>query len=156
MAGKIASLLDPARIALRLQSTTRPAALAEIAQLLEGHPDIPNYRGFYADLLARDQLDSTSLGNGIALPHSRTEHVTKIVMAVGRSDAGIPFETNGETVKLMFMLGTPKMKPGDYLAVLSALCKLLRDPGDRHALLVAPTPQAFIAALAAIETRLGL
>lgn len=156
MAGKITSLLDPARIVLHVQSTTRLAALEEIAHVLEGHPDIVNFRGFFEDLLARDQLDTTSLGNGVALPHSRTEHVTHIVMAVGRSDAGIPFETNGEQVKLMFMLGTPNSKPGDYLAVLSALCKLLRDPADRTALLSAPTPAAFIAALAAIEKRLKL
>lgn len=156
MPGKISSLLESPRILLHVQSTTRAAALEEIAHVLQGHPDISNFEGFYKELVARDQLDSTSLGNGVALPHSRTEHVKKIVMAVGRSDTGIPFEANGETVRLMFMLGTPKSKPGDYLAVLSTLCKLLRDPGDRKALLAAETPEAFIGAIAAIETRLKL
>lgn len=156
MAGKITSLLDPTRILLHVRSTTRAAALEEIAELLRGHPDIADFEGFYRDLVARDQLDTTSLGNGVALPHSRTEHVHKIVMAVGRSDDGIVFDANGETVRLMFMLGTPKTKPGDYLAVLSVLCKLLRDPGDRKALLAADTPEGFIAAITAIETRLKL
>ncbi|PTX91716.1 PTS sugar transporter subunit IIA [Opitutus sp. ER46] len=156
MAGKITTLLDPARILLRLESTKRTAALHEIASVLEGHPDVANHRGFYDELLARDRLDTTSLGNGVALPHARTEHVKKIVMAVGRSESGIPFEANGETVRLFFMLGTPKTKPGDYLAVVSALCKLLRDPADRQALLNAATPQEFIDAVSAIETRLGL
>jgi mannitol/fructose-specific phosphotransferase system IIA component (Ntr-type) len=156
MAGKITSLLDPTRILLHVQSTTRAAALNEIGHLLEGHPDVTNYRGFYDELLARDRLDTTSLGNGIALPHARTEHVKKIVMAVGRSDAGIAFETSGEMVKLFFVLGTPKTKPGDYLAVISSLCKILRDPADRNALLAAATPEAFIVAIKAIETRLGL
>jgi mannitol/fructose-specific phosphotransferase system IIA component (Ntr-type) len=156
MAGKITSLLDPTRILLHVQSTKRAAALNEISHLLEGHPDVTNYRGFYDELLARDRLDTTSLGNGVALPHARTEHVKKIVMAVGRSDNGIAFETSGEMVKLFFVLGTPKTKPGDYLAVVSSLCKLLRDPSDRNALLAAPTPEAFIAAISAIETRLGL
>jgi mannitol/fructose-specific phosphotransferase system IIA component (Ntr-type) len=156
MAGKITSLLDPTRISLHLQSTKRTAALNEIGHLLEGHPDVTNYRGFYDELLARDRLDTTSLGNGVALPHARTEHVKKIVMAVGRSDAGIAFETSGEMVKLFFVLGTPKTKPGDYLAVVSSLCKILRDPADRTALLAATTPEAFIVAIRAIETRLGL
>lgn len=156
MAGRITSLLSPERILLQVQSTKRTAALNEIARQLEGHPDVVNYQGFYDELLARDRLDTTSLGNGVALPHARTEHVKKIVMAVGRSDAGIPFEMNGEIVKLFFVLGTPKTKPGDYLAVVSTLCKLLRDPADRTALLTAPTREAFIAAAVGIETRLGL
>jgi len=156
MAGKITSLLAPARIALHLPSAERTAALRDTARLLDGHPDVADFAGFYDELLARDRLDTTCLGNGVALPHARTEHVKKIVMAVGRCDAGIPFDANGEIVKLFFVLGTPKSKPGDYLAVVSALCKLLRDPADRAAFLAAPTPAAFIAAVAAVETRLGL
>ena len=156
MAGKIIPLLDPARIALHVQSTKRTAALNEIARLLDGHPQIANFAGFYEELLARDRLDTTCLGNGIALPHARTEHVKQIVLAVGRSDAGIPFDAHGEMVKLFFVLGTPKSKPGDYLAVVSALCKLLRDPADRASLLAAATPEAFIAAVAAVEARLGI
>ncbi len=156
MPGKITSLLDPARIALHVQSTKRTAALNEVARLLDGHPDVANFPGFYDELLARDRLDTTCLGNAIALPHARTEHVRQIVLAVGRSDAGIPFDAHGEIVKLFFVLGTPKSKPGDYLAVVSALCKLLRDPADRATFLSAQTPAAFIAALAATEARLGL
>ncbi|HVU35975.1 MAG TPA: PTS sugar transporter subunit IIA [Opitutaceae bacterium] len=156
MPGKITSLLDPARIHLHVQSTQRTAALNEIAHLLENVPDVTNFRGFYDELLARDRLDTTSLGNGIALPHARTPYVKQIVMAVGRSDVGIPFEANGDTVRLFFMLGTPKAKPGDYLAVLSTLCKLLRDPADRGALLAAPTPEEFVQTVAAIENRLKL
>jgi len=156
MAGKISSLLHPARMALNVTATKRTAALHEIARLLDGQPEVANFAGFYEELLARDRLDTTCLGNAVALPHARTEHVKKIVMAVGRSSAGIPFDDKGEIVKLIFVLGTPKSKPGDYLAVVSTLCKLLRDPADRNAMLAAPTPEAFIAALAAVETRLGL
>ncbi len=156
MAGKITSLLEPARIALHVHSTKRTAALNEVAKLLEGHPDIGSFSGFYEELLARDRLDTTCLGNGIALPHARTEHVKKIVMAVGRTAVGIPFDASGEIVRLFFVLGTPKTKPGDYLAVVSALCKILKDPADRASFLEAQTPEAFIAAIAAAEAKLGL
>jgi mannitol/fructose-specific phosphotransferase system IIA component (Ntr-type) len=156
MAGKITSLLEPARIALHVQSTKRTAALNEIARLLDGHPEVANFGSFYDELLARDRLDTTCLGNGVALPHARTEHVKKIVLAVGRSDSGIPFDANGEIVRLFFVLGTPKTKPGDYLAVVSALCKILKDPADRASFLNASTPEDFIAAIAAAEAKLGL
>jgi mannitol/fructose-specific phosphotransferase system IIA component (Ntr-type) len=156
MPGRITSLLDPSRITLHVHSTKRTAALNEIAKLLEGHPDVAHFAGFYDELLARDRLDTTSLGNSIALPHARTEHVKKIVVAVGRSDSGIVFDDKGEIVRLFFVLGTPKSKPGDYLAVVSALCKILKDPADRATFLTAPTPEAFIAAIAAAEAKLGL
>ena len=99
MAGRLSQLLDPSRIALKVQSTQQEVALNEIALLLEGHPDVTDFRGFYAELLARERLDTTCLGNEIALPHSRTEHVKKIVMAVGRSSTGIHFENGNQIVK---------------------------------------------------------
>ncbi|MBI5381652.1 MAG: PTS sugar transporter subunit IIA [Opitutae bacterium] len=154
MPGPISRLLDPSRIVLRVQNTRRTAALNEVARVLVGHPDVANFDGFYHELLARDRLDTTCLGNGIALPHARTEHVKAIVMAVGRSDSGILFENGNETVRLMFMLGTPKSKPGDYLQVVSALCKLLKSPANREAFLAAATPEEFIRTVVAAEEKL--
>src|SRR5258708_12474338 len=115
MAVKITSLLDPARISLHVQSTKRTAALHEIAHLLDGHPDVAHFAGFYEELLARDRLDTTCLGNAVALPHARTEHVKKIVMAVGRSDARIPFADNAHPLNLIFLLPTPTPTPAPYL-----------------------------------------
>ena len=154
MAGRISQLLDPTRILLNVRSTKRTGALNEVAQLLTTHPDVTNFEGFYSELLARDRLDTTCLGNEIALPHARTEHVKAIVLAVGRSDTGILFENSQENVRLLFMLGTPKTKPGDYLLVVSTLCKLLKEPANRTAFLTAATPDAFIAAVRSAEEKL--
>jgi mannitol/fructose-specific phosphotransferase system IIA component (Ntr-type) len=156
MAGRLSTLLDPSRITLSIQSTKRTAALNEVARLLEGHPDITDYHGFYNELLARERLDTTCLGNGLALPHARTEHVKKIVLAVGRSNEGVFFENGTQTVKLLFVLGTPKANPTDYLLVVSALCKILKDASNRDALMSVATPDAFIAALVAAEEKLAV
>jgi len=80
--------------------------------------------------------------------------VKSIVLAVGRSAAGIHFENCNQTVHLMFILGTPKSNPTDYLLVVSALCKILKEEANRSALMTAATPAEFAAALAAAETRL--
>jgi mannitol/fructose-specific phosphotransferase system IIA component (Ntr-type) len=154
MAGIISPLLDPSRVLLHVQNSKRTAALNEVAGALKTHPDVTSFEGFYAELLARERLDTTCLGNGIALPHARTEHVKSIVLAVGRSDAGILFENGNQTVRLIFMLGTPKSKPGDYLLVVSALCKLLKEASNREAFLNAPTPEEFIKAVVAAENKL--
>jgi hypothetical protein len=52
MAGRISQLLDPARIALQVQSPKRTVALNEVARLLDGHPEVTNFQGFYNELLA--------------------------------------------------------------------------------------------------------
>lgn len=154
MPGRFSQLLDPARVLLQIHQTKRTSALNEVAQLLAHHPDVVNFDGFYAELLARDRLDTTSLGHGFAVPHARTDHVKQIVLAIGRSGEGIPFE-GGETVRMLFVLGTPKARPGDYLQVLSTLCRLLKDPANREAFLTAPTPEELVRVIKAAEERLN-
>jgi mannitol/fructose-specific phosphotransferase system IIA component (Ntr-type) len=156
MAGLLRTLLDPSRITLAVHATKRTAALNEVARLLEGHPAVANYPGFYNELLARDRLDTTCLGNQIALPHARTEHVTDLVLAIGRSSGGVSFERDNQTVRLLFILGTPKSNPTAYLQVVSTLCKIFKDPANREALLAAATPEAFAEVLLAAEERLAL
>lgn len=154
MAGRLSHLLDPARISLQVQHTRRTAALNEVARLLADHPEVTNFDAFYQELLARERLDTTYLGNEIALPHARTEHVKQIVLAVGRSTAGVHFENCNQTVRLMFVLGTPKSNPTDYLMVVSSLCKILKEPANRDALMAAATPEDFVRELTEAEARL--
>lgn len=143
----LAQLLDPARIALAVRNTRRTAALREIAQLLEGHPDVADFAGFYGELLARERLEPTYIGNGIALPHARTDHVRRTVMAVGRSNPGVFFETCNQTVRLIFVLGAPRSDPGNYLRLVGTLCRVLRDPAVCDALFRASDPGTFAAVL---------
>lgn len=154
MPARLSSLLAPSRILLNLQSTKRTSALNEVAKLLESDPNVANFQGFYNELLARERLDTTCLGNGVALPHARTEHVKKIVIAVGRSDTGVHFENGDQNVRLMFVLGTPKSNPGDYLMLVGSLCRLIKDAPQREALLAAPTPEAFIATVQELEDKI--
>lgn len=154
MASLLHKLLDPSRIHLAVLSTKRTAALNEVARQLDGHPHVTNYQGFYTELLARDRLDTTCLGNEIALPHARTEHVADLVLAIGRSQSGVPFENGNQNVRLLFVLGTPKNNPMGYLQVVSILCKIFKDAANREALLAATTPEAFAAALLAAEAKI--
>jgi mannitol/fructose-specific phosphotransferase system IIA component (Ntr-type) len=135
---RISQLLDPSRIVLDVQATKRTHAINEVARRLEGMPQLTNFSAFYTELLARERLDTTCIGNEIALPHARTDHTSEIVMAVGRSAGGVLFENSNQTVRLMFVLATPKNRAQDYLLVVGALCRLL-------------TPEAFIEVIAQAE-----
>jgi mannitol/fructose-specific phosphotransferase system IIA component (Ntr-type) len=153
MAARLSSLLSPQRINLSVISTKRTTAINEVAKLLESDPNVANFQGFYNELLARERLDTTCLGNEVALPHARTEHVKKIVIAVGRSPAGVHFENSNQNVRLMFVLGTPKSNPGDYLMLVGSLCRLIKEAPQREALFAADTPEAFIATVKELEDK---
>lgn len=150
---RISQLLDPSRIVLDVQATKRTHAINEVARRLEGIPQLTNFSAFYTELLARERLDTTCIGNEIALPHARTDHTSEIVMAVGRSNGGVLFENSNQTVRLMFVLATPKSRAQDYLLVVGALCRLLKDPALRAALMEAVSPESFIELIAQAEER---
>jgi mannitol/fructose-specific phosphotransferase system IIA component (Ntr-type) len=154
MPARLSKLLDCSRITLSVKNSRRTAAINEVARLLEGHPDVSDFQGFYNELLARERLDTTCLGNELALPHARTEHVKKIVLAVGRSSEGVFFENGNQTVRLLFILGTPKANATDYLMIVSSLCKILKDPANRNALMAAESSEAFLQVLISAEEKL--
>ena len=148
---QISSLLKPEQINLELAQQERCNAINEVAQLLQANPNVTNYAGFYEELLARERIESTCLGNEIAFPHARTDSLKGMVLAIGRSTQGVWFENCNQTVKLIFVIGTPKRMVTDYLSVVGGLARLLKDASTRENLISAPNVEEFIATLAQAE-----
>ena len=148
---QISSLLKPEQIKLELAQQKRCNAINEVAQLLQPNPSVVNFAGFYEELLARERIESTCLGNEIAFPHARTDHLKGMVLAIGRSTPGVWFENSSQNVKLIFVIGTPKRMVTDYLSVVGGLARLLKDPATREQLISAPTVEEFIASLTQAE-----
>jgi mannitol/fructose-specific phosphotransferase system IIA component (Ntr-type) len=148
---QISSLLKPGQIKLELEQQKRCTAINEVAQLLQPNPNVLNFPGFYEELLARERIESTCLGNEIAFPHARTDYLKGMVLAIGRSPQGVWFENCGQTVKLIFVIGTPKRMVTDYLSVVGGLARLLKDSSTREQLISAPSVEEFIAALTQAE-----
>jgi len=149
---QISSLLKPEQIKLDLAQQERCNVINEVAQLLQSNPNVMNFAGFYEELLARERIESTCLGNEIAFPHARTDFLKGMVLAVGRSTRGVWFENSGQSVKLIFVIGTPKRMVTDYLSVVGSLARLLKDASTREHLLAAPTVKEFIDTLTQAES----
>jgi mannitol/fructose-specific phosphotransferase system IIA component (Ntr-type) len=149
---QISSLLKPEQIKMELTQQKRCNAINEVAQLLQSNPNVTNFAGFYEELLARERIESTCLGNEIAFPHARTDSLKGMVLAIGRSTQGVWFENSSETVKLIFVIGTPKRMVTDYLSVVGGLARLLKDASTREKLISAPTVEEFIATLTQAES----
>lgn len=140
-----AQLLQPDRISLNIAATDKNQAILEVAAMIQSSSDMADFPCFCQELLARDELRSTAAGYGVAFPHARTDAVREIVVAAGRSAAGIRF--GDETVFFIFVIGTPREKASEYLVAVGTLARLMRTEKIRAALGKAKTPEEFIRVL---------
>ncbi len=152
-AGKVAALLRPDAINLHLQARHKTEALREVATLLNKTKCVTDFEAFFQEILERERVSNTALGHDVAIPHARTEQCCEIVIAVGRSAEGIDFEAkDGQPVRLIFLIGTPKQMVTEYLRVVGNLARLLRQDQLRQSLLEAPDPETFIQLMDQAET----
>ena len=79
-------------------------------------------------ILKREELGSTGIGRGVAVPHTKHPSVHELVGAVAVSDEGVDFDSlDGEKVHLLFLLISPPDRPGDHLRALENISRQLRD-----------------------------
>ena len=150
-------LLSPAVINLDLKGLDRDSALAELVNQIPQLADQPDARQTLLRALhEREQLHSTGIGDGIALPHSRNALVGLVdhpIMIFGRHKEGIPYNSiDGVPARLFFLLVAPTVT--QHLAILARLSRLLRDPKLRQNLLTADKPEKVIALIREEEAKL--
>lgn len=145
----VSTLCQQKHVNLHLVATEQTGAILEVAHQLANHPAMEDFEQFRADLLAREAAGPTHLGNTIALPHARTTAVREILVAAGRSDAGIAFRGLAEPVRLIFVVATPRSQITGYLATVGALARLLRNEQRLGKLLSCEDPAEFAGLLPA-------
>jgi mannitol/fructose-specific phosphotransferase system IIA component (Ntr-type) len=145
-----ADLLAEQHVILRLRSRKPAYAIREIVDVLASDVNgrkIAKPEVFLEQLLAREQMHPSTVENGVAFPHVRTDLVDEIVIGVGRSRAGISFEENQQRAHLIFVIAVPERLVSDYLVCVGNLARLVKDERIRSRLLNAETPRGFIEAL---------
>jgi len=96
--------------------------------VLAGVQDIGDQKTILKTLIERENLGSTGIGQGIAIPHGKTDKVKELVAVFGISHKGVNFESlDGEPVYIMFLLVAPKETAGPHLKALAQISRLLRD-----------------------------
>ncbi|MBC7856483.1 MAG: PTS sugar transporter subunit IIA [Pirellulaceae bacterium] len=84
--------------------------------------------GIVAAIMKREELGSTGIGRGVAVPHTKHPSVSKLIGTVGVSHHGVDFDSlDGEKVHLMFLLISPPDRPADHLRALENISRQLRD-----------------------------
>lgn len=127
---KIKDFLCKDAVTAELSSTSKKEVVEELVDLLidAGAVD-KKIRGKLIDiLLARESLGSTAIGQGIAIPHGKCEHVTQLTAALGVSKKGVEFDAlDGEPAHIFFLLVAPVDSAGPHLKALARISRLLKD-----------------------------
>lgn len=127
---KFADFICGKSINPELAADTKEAAISEMVESLVKAKAIPagERDNIVSAIMKREELGSTGIGRGIAVPHTKHASVDKLVGTVAVSENGVDFNSlDGEQVHLLFLLVSPPDRPGDHLRALENISRQLRD-----------------------------
>ncbi len=139
---QVKNILSPERIVF-VEHVTKHDALVELADNLSTAPQIKNSQELVSEILKREELMSTAIGRGIAIPHVRLSSVTDLVMSVGLCRKPIAdFQAIDDTpVRLIIMIAAAYNQHSYYLQTLSFFSARLKNQLLRDSLLAATSPE---------------
>jgi PTS system nitrogen regulatory IIA component len=129
---RLGSLTRPELIFPDLPATDRPQVLRAFADRVAQRGLVRDAAELYQKLWEREQLGSTGVGSGIAIPHCKLKGLARGVVAVGIVPEGVDFEAvDGQPVKVFFLVVSPSESPAEHLQVLAAISRWVKS--NRHA-----------------------
>ncbi len=129
----LAELLDPRRVNLALKAQDKVGVLRELAELLGRDGEDPS--AIVEVLWAREQLASTGVGSGVAVPHGRLQGLGTIRAALGVHPRGVAFDAvDGEPVQVFVAILAPEDRPSQHLKLLAEVSRVLRREEVRRCL----------------------
>jgi len=130
-----------------MEATDKKQAILELAELMWKHGFIEDLQGLVDATMEREAEYSTGIGMGVGIPHAKSAVVKQPVVAFGKSNKGIEFDSfDGEPVYLVFLIAVPEKSDKEHLNILSTLSRALMHEEVRDALMRATTPEEVISA----------
>ena len=149
---KLSDALDPARIALDLSATDKVGALEELLALAGASLQLPDTQPLLSRILERENICSTAVNRGVAIPHARSPLVQGVVASLGIHRAGLEYDSpDGEPVQLVFLVLSSEIATPAYLSVLGRTARIFRRDEMRQKVLDADSAAQIIEYVAAQE-----
>ncbi len=132
---RITDFLKEEAIIIGMKSEDKAGSLKELLAALEKNGQIKDQAQMLDALIEREKLGSTGIGQGIAVPHTKTDQIENLVGALGISQKGVEFESlDGEPVHIIFLVLAPTKATGIHLKALAKIARLLKDRVFRNSL----------------------
>ena len=146
---KIVDLIKRDMVVPALVATEKRGILEELATYMAGRHARIDRATLSRVLTEREQLASTAIGEGVAIPHGKLASVGEIVACLGRATAGVEFDSmDGQPTYLFFVLVAPESSTGAHLKALARISRVFKDPEFRRRLLLAPDAEAMYTVVA--------
>ena len=141
----LSELLSAERVKVPLGSRTKSDVLQELVELVTRERNDCDTASILSSVREREQVLSTGVGGGVAIPHGKTPHIDQLVLAAGVSPEPIDFDAlDGKPVRLFFLLVGPESASGAHVKALSRISRLLRRESLRMDLLAARSGEDFL------------
>jgi PTS system nitrogen regulatory IIA component len=135
---KITDILNREASILELSANAKDALLAEMAGALATAEADLDEGALLAVLREREALQSTGIGEGVAIPHGKIAGLDRLVATFARSTRGVDFDSiDGEPTQLFFLLVVPEQSGGQHLKALARISRFFRDASFRERLMSA-------------------
>ena len=142
---KITDLLSKDAIKLNGIANSKQDAINKLIDLMAKNGNLTDKEKYTQVVLKREEEGSTGIGEGIAIPHGKTDAVSKPGLSAMVINDGVEFDSlDGQPAKLLFLIAAPNTKDNVHLDVLSRLSTLLMDTEFRKSLMEAKTPEEFL------------
>jgi PTS system nitrogen regulatory IIA component len=136
---RLGSLTRPDLVFPDLAATDRAQVLRDFAKRIAKSGLVRDPEMLYQRLTEREQLGSTGIGGGIAIPHCKIDGLAQGLVAVGRVREGVDFgAADGQPVRLFFLVISPSQSPAEHLQALAAISRWIKAGGRAQALLEQP------------------
>ena len=140
---RLSSLTRPDLIFVDLPGADGPTVLRAFAERVVERGVVKDADVLYRRLLEREQLGTTALGQGVAVPHCKIDGLADVVVAVGLFRKGIDFEaSDGKPVKVLFLVVSPSASPAAHLQSLAAISRWVKADHHVERILDLEDPQA--------------
>lgn len=150
---RITDLLSKQSISLNLKADNKMAAIDELVDLVNASGNLTDKEAYKKGIIAREEQSTTGIGEGIAIPHAKTNAVKKACLAAAVSKNGVDYESfDGSLAHLFFMIAAPDGANNTHLEVLSRLSTILMDEAFRQNLMNATSVDEFLSLIDAKET----
>ena len=145
---KITELLTRDTILLNIEGSSKEEAINQLVEQLYNAGKISDRANFKAEILKREELSTTGIGDGIAIPHAKTKVVKEAAIAFGKSIAGVDYQAlDGQPSHLFFMIAAPDGANNTHLEALARLSGLLMKQEVRDKLMEATSAEAILSVI---------
>lgn len=132
---------------------TKEEILEKIVNLINENTDLVEDKNiFFKNILEREEIGSTGIGMGIAMPHTRCDGVKDLVVSIALLENPVDFGAiDGELIKVVVLVGGPKEKGQEYLKLMSSIAKIFREKENRDNIKTSRTEEELIKNIMEIE-----